>query len=141
MKRTHRKRRSTWIDITFSFAIIALTVSAIYLISLNNQKRGCRFTLTRNKLPPDSSSDRHDSIPSYPGIKIITETSNDTYSCHSPSNIRKVYIVPFNEAISNYISYTKQSLFNYYGKNMKKLSDTFKGELNISFETLVTSFR
>ena len=38
MKRTHRKRRSTWIDITFSFAIIALTVAAIYLISLNNEK-------------------------------------------------------------------------------------------------------
>ena len=33
MKNTHRKRRSSWIDITFSIAIIALTVSAIYLIS------------------------------------------------------------------------------------------------------------
>ena len=132
MTRTHRKRRSTWIDITFSIAIIALTVAAIYLISLNNKDTAAPPPKTQ---AADSAPVVIDTIDSsYPGIKIITETSNDTYSPFAIQYPQSLHS-PFNDAISTYISHAKQGYLAAMEKNRELASD-FKGELNISFETL-----
>ena len=131
MKNTHRKRRSSWIDITFSIAIIALTVSAIYLISQTTKNEASSLPEKKQA----STSVVIDTIDShYPGIKIITETSNDTYipfAIQYPQSLHS----SFNEAISRYISTAKQNYLTTMEEN-KKLGSKFTGELNISFETL-----
>ncbi|MFJ7934900.1 polysaccharide deacetylase family protein [Sporosarcina sp. NPDC096371] len=132
MKRSDRKRRSTWIDITFSFAIIALTVAAIYLISLNNKSEIASPPKTQAAAPTPVVVDTIDS--SYPGIKIITETSNDTYSPFAIQYPQSSHNT-FNDAISAYISQAKQSYLTALEKNREQ-STNHKGELNISFETL-----
>ena len=133
MKKTHRKRRSSWIDVAFSIAIIALTVSAIYLISLTTKNEVAALPDKKQTATPTpvviDTIDSH-----YPGIKIITETSNDVFmpfAIQYPQSLHS----PFNEAISKYITTAKQSYLATMEEN-KKLGDTFKGELNISFETL-----
>lgn len=132
MTRTHRKRRSTWIDITFSIAIIALTMAAIYLISLNNGKAVASPSKTQTADPTPVVIDTIDS--SYPGIKIITETSNDTYSPFAIQYPQSLHSA-FNDAISGYISYTKKNYLTAMEKNREQVN-RYKGELNISFETL-----
>ncbi|WP_203246701.1 polysaccharide deacetylase family protein [Sporosarcina beigongshangi] len=132
MTRTHRKRRSTWIDITFSATIIALTVATIYLISINNKSTAAPPPKTQATKPTPVVIDTIDS--SYPGIKIITETSNDPYSPFAIQYPQSLHST-FNDAISAYISHTKKSYLTAMEKN-RELASEYKGELNISFETL-----
>ncbi|WP_218624958.1 polysaccharide deacetylase family protein [Sporosarcina sp. E16_3] len=131
MKYTHRKRRSAWIDVTFSIAIIALTVSAIYLISQTTKNEASSLP----KKKQAAASVVIDTIDSnYPGIKIITATSNDAYipfAIQYPQSLHST----FNEAISKYITIAKQNYLATMEEN-KKTSSEFTGELNISFETL-----
>ncbi|WP_318614284.1 polysaccharide deacetylase family protein [Sporosarcina sp. YIM B06819] len=133
MTKTHRKRRSTWIDITFSFTIIGLTVAAIYLFSLGNKNNAAASPPKTQAANPDSVLiDTIDS--NYPGIKIITETSNDTYSPFAIQYPQSLHNT-FNDAISTYISKAKQNYLIEMEKN-SELASHYKGELNISFETL-----
>lgn len=131
MKNTHRKRRSSWIDVTFSIAIIALTVSAIYLISQTTKNEASSLPKKKQAV----ASVIIDTIDShYPGIKIITETSNDVeipFAIQYPQSLHS----PFNEAISKYITTAKQNYLAIMEEN-KKLGSKLTGELNISFETL-----
>ncbi len=55
MKKTHRKRRSSWIDVTFSIAIIALTVSAIYLISQTTKNEAASLPEKKQAAAPTPS--------------------------------------------------------------------------------------
>lgn len=131
MKNTHRKRRSFWIDITFSIAIIGLTISAIYLISQTTKNEASSLPEKKQ----GSSSIIIDTIDShYPGIKIITETSNDTYTPFAIQYPQSLHS-SFNEAISKYITTAKKKYLTTMDEN-KKLGRKFTGELNISFETL-----
>ncbi|MCG7335463.1 polysaccharide deacetylase family protein [Sporosarcina sp. ACRSM] len=129
MKRTHRKRRSFWIDMTFSIAIITLTVAAIYLISQASKKDTAS---SGGAAPTPITIDTIDS--NYPGIKIIIETSNDPFSPFAIQYPQSKHS-HFNDEISTYIKKAKQ---DYLVKmNDKKQKDNAKtGELNISFETL-----
>jgi len=131
MKNTHRKRRSSWIDITFSIAIIALTLSAIYLISQTTKNEASSLP-KKKQASPSIVVDTIDSH--YPGIKIITETSNDTYSPFAIQYPQSLHN-PFNEAISKYITTAKKNYLTTMNEN-KKNGSKFTGELNISFETL-----
>ncbi|MFC5590349.1 polysaccharide deacetylase family protein [Sporosarcina soli] len=134
MKRTHRKRRSLWIDATFSIAIITLTVAAIYLISLTSKNDEASSTGSDNRTKPSPVIiDTTDS--NYPGIKIITETSNDLFSPFAIQYPQSIHN-HFNEEISAYIKKAKQ---DYLAKmeEEKKLGNDTTGELNISFETLL----
>ena len=129
MKKTHRKRRSIWIDITFSLAIITLTVAAIYLVSLTTKNEAAPSSDVKSSTAP--SPVVVDTIDSnYPGIKIITETSNDPsspFAIQYPQSIHS----DFNEEISTYIKKAKK---NYL---LETEEDSQLGsELNISFETL-----
>ena len=133
MTRTHRKRRSIWIDVTFSIAIITLTIAAIYLISLSTKDGiAAQPDKNANAVPTPVIVDTIDS--NYPGIKIITETSNDTYAPFAIQYPQSLHS-EFNEVISAYIASAKQSYLTTMQKNKEQGSD-IKGELNISFETL-----
>ncbi len=133
MKRKHKKHRSSWIDVTFSIAIVMLTVSAIYLISLTTKNEAA--AQPDKKLAATSTPVVVDTIDShYPGIKIITETSNDLFTpfaIQCPQNIHS----SFNEDISHYIKHAKEKYLTIMEEN-KQLGNKLKGELNISFETL-----
>ncbi|KAA0965195.1 polysaccharide deacetylase family protein [Sporosarcina sp. ANT_H38] len=133
MKITHRKRRSSWIDVTFSIAIVALTVSAIYLISQTTKNEAASLHEKKQGANPApvviDTSDSH-----YPGIKLITETSNDLYTPFAIQYPQSLHS-PFNEAISTYIKNAKQDYLTTMTEN-RKSDSKIKGELNISFETL-----
>ncbi len=132
MKRTYRKRRSTWIDITFSIAIIALTVAAIYLVSLSNKNEAASPPKKQTAAPNPVVVDTIDS--NYPGIKIITETSNETYSPFAIQYPQSLHS-EFNDKISAYITKAKRNYLTTMEKN-RELANDYMGELNISFETL-----
>lgn len=133
MKRKYQKRRSSWIDITFSIIIVTLTVSAIYLFSLSTRNEAA--TLTEKKQAAGPAKVIIDTIDShYKGIKIITETSNDLdkpYAIQYPQSLHSA----FNKEISLYIETAKQNYLTTMEEN-KQLSSDIKGELNISFQTL-----
>ncbi|MFJ7936293.1 polysaccharide deacetylase family protein [Sporosarcina sp. NPDC096371] len=128
MKKTHRKRRSFWIDVTFSIVIIALTVSAISLISLST--KGKDTLLPENKHAVDQTNVVVDTTDSqYTDIKIITETSNDLYTPFSIQYPQSLHS-PFNKAIASYINDAKQGyLTKHNGSKLKR-------KMNISLEIL-----
>lgn len=133
MKKPHRKRRSSWIDFTFSIVIIALTVSAIYLVSLTTKNETA--SPPENKKAATSAGVVVDTIDShYPGIKLITETSNDIYAPFAIQYPQSLHST-FNKAISSYIKDAKRDYLTTMEEN-KQGSGELKGELNISFETL-----
>ena len=75
-----------------------LTVSAIYLISLTTKNEAC--CTPDKKLAATSTPVVVDTIDShYPGIKIITETSNDLYTPFAIQYPQSLHS-SFNEAIS-----------------------------------------
>ncbi|MFS0689082.1 polysaccharide deacetylase family protein [Sporosarcina sp. 179-K 8C2 HS] len=132
MKRKSYKSRSVWIDITFSIAIVLLTLSAIFLV----------FTTEHG--PTASPPDRNGStgVPTeteqidsnYPGIKIITKTSNDKnapFAIQYPQSIH----TNFNTEVKNYITEV-QSRFMEMMIEKKRHDNNTTGELNISYETL-----
>ncbi|GKV65410.1 MULTISPECIES: polysaccharide deacetylase family protein [unclassified Sporosarcina] len=128
MKKTHRKRRSLWIDVTLSIIIIALTVSAISLITLTTKGEAALFPKNKQDVTPAPVAvDAADS--NYPDIKVITETSNDLYT---PFTIQypQSFHSSINEAISSYIEDAKH---NYLTKHN---GSKFKNELKISYEIL-----
>ena len=128
MKKTHRKCRSFWIDVTFSIVIIALTVSAISLISLTTKKETA--SLPENNQATTQAPVVVDTTDSnYPDIKIITETSNDLYTPFSIQYPQSLHS-PFNKAIASYIKDAKQGyLTKHNGSKLKR-------KMNISLEIL-----
>ena len=81
MRKTHKKRRSVWVDLVFSTIIFSIILTGIIII----------FTSTKNKAISPSENTNNaagtkfpiltDTIDSnYPGIKIITKISNDPHA-------------------------------------------------------------
>ena len=132
MKKTHRKSRSLWIDSAFSIAIILFTLIAIYLISINlKEQPEPEQVVTKNAKPNPVTTETIDST--YPGIKIITQTSNDSFNPFAiqyPQSVHK----QFNDEISLYINVAKE---NYLKAMTIAKSNELRnnGELNISFQT------
>ncbi|MBO0603299.1 polysaccharide deacetylase family protein [Sporosarcina sp. E16_3] len=128
MKKTHRNRRSFWIDVTFSIVIIALTVSAISLISLTAKKETAsppenKKTTTQAPVVVDTTDSN------YPAIKISTETSNDLYTPFSIQYPQSLHS-PFNKAITSYIKDAKRGYLNKHdGSKLKR-------KMNISLDIL-----
>lgn len=128
MNKTHRKRRSFWIDVTFSIIIIALTVSVISLISLTAKKETASHP--DNKQATTQAPVAVDTTDSnYPDIKIITETSNDLYTPFSIQYPQSLHS-PFNKAIASYINDAKQGYFT------KHNGSELNRKMNISLEIL-----
>ncbi|BAQ11703.1 peptidoglycan N-acetylglucosamine deacetylase a [Bacillus sp. OxB-1] len=132
MKKINRRRRSYWIDFTFSVTIITLTVAAIYLI----------FHTQKQEAAASSKKERQSAAPTivesidsnYPGIKIITETSNDRFAPYAIQYPQSLH-TDFNEEVSTYINTAKDNYLVLMKEN-KKLGMDPDGELNVSFETM-----
>lgn len=133
MKRSYRKFRSVWIDITFSVTIILLTLSAILLIYPFEDRQSSQPDVNKTGSSPPIEIEEIDS--NYPGVKIITKTSNDLnapFAIQYPQSIHNL----FNKEIVEYIS-EAQSDYLELMNNKRKLDEKTTGELNISFETIL----
>lgn len=134
MKKIHNKRRASWIDILLTFSIFTLIVGGGYLLfsSKNNETH----SPSKNKGHTASASSTVDTIASnYPGIKIITEISNDSeipFAIQYPQSTHET----FNKKIKSYIKKVKNSYLTEITE-YKQVGGEITGELNISFETYV----
>ncbi|MBB4824207.1 peptidoglycan/xylan/chitin deacetylase (PgdA/CDA1 family) [Sporosarcina luteola] len=125
-----KPRRKVWIDFAFSIAIITLTIAAIFIVSSPGHKKE-----QKNNSTNATASVSIESIEStYPGIKIVTEMSNDKkapYAIQYPQSTHN----QFNEEVLSYINNER----SHFLKRMDQLSKVKKdptGELNISFKTM-----
>ncbi|QTD41471.1 polysaccharide deacetylase family protein [Sporosarcina sp. Te-1] len=125
-----KPRRKIWIDFAFSIAIITLTITAIFIISSPGLKKE-----QKNNSTNATASVSIESIEStYPGIKIVTEMSNDKkapYAIQYPQSTHNL----FNEKVLSYIN-DERSNFLKRMDQLKKIKKDPTGELNISFETM-----
>lgn len=133
MKKTQRRRRSFWIDITFSVTIIALTAAAIYLI-FTTQKQEAAASPDKQKKKALAPTIIETIDSNYPGIKIITETSNDPFAPYAIQYPQSIHTA-FNDEVLTYINDARDNYLVLMKEN-KKLGIETNGELNVSFETL-----
>lgn len=132
MNRSHRKRRTSWIDITFSITLVALTIATIFLAFIYIKNEHVQFPQNiKNVTSTPTVIDTIDS--NYPGIKIITETSNDSYAPFAIQYPQSLHS-SFNDDVSTYIKNAKQDYLTKMEEN-KQIGAESPGELNISFET------
>ncbi|MDW0118430.1 polysaccharide deacetylase family protein [Sporosarcina thermotolerans] len=138
MKKLRHKTRSIWIDIIFSSTIILLTVTAILLILSSNKNHTASTPIVNEEEPTVASSIETEVIDSnYPGIKIVTKTSNDKkapFAIQYPQST----IDSFNERVLNYVMNVQEE-YKETMNNKSLLDENTKGELNISYETLAHS--
>lgn len=133
MKRKHQKVRSIWIDITFSVAIILLTVSAILLVFKTEDRKN--VSQQDEKVSSSSAPIETEQIDSnYPGIKIITKTSNDPnapFAIQYPQSVHNT----FNTEVKKYIDKVQATYLESISEK-KQYNKKTTGELNVSYETL-----
>lgn len=125
------RKRGRWIDITFIITILALSSLTIFLLTLPNPAKKEKEVVSAN-FPTEPKEQINESDSVYPGIRIITETSNDEktpYAIQFPqSNVPE-----FNNLVKTYTN----NLKTLYLKEADSLSESnihSSGELNISFE-------
>ncbi|MFJ5769411.1 polysaccharide deacetylase family protein [Psychrobacillus sp. NPDC093180] len=125
------KKRGRWIDITFIIIILTLSSLMVFLLMLPNPAKKEKEVVSANTPTiPKEQINESDSV--YPGIRIITEMSNDEktpYAIQFPqSNVPE-----FNDTVRAYTNQIKTSYLN----QKDDLTDSNihpSGELNISFE-------
>lgn len=126
-----KKRHNIWIDFVFSIVIMVLiTVGVLLFFSDNNKSASSSDNSDESEIQP-SMIETIDS--NYPGIKIITETSNDDFAPFAIQYPQSIH-TDFNNSILSYIDKTK----NQYIQTMstyKENNGKIHGELNISFKT------
>lgn len=129
MKFKKRKRRSLWIDMAFSAAIISMTAIALLLI-FNTSDSSTSASPNKKDEPKKLEFVVNSTDSSFPGVKIVTETTNDPNQPYAIQYPQSEY-PEFNEQILQYIDQWKKQ----YVETDAQDSSTPK-ELNISFETL-----
>ena len=135
MKKTKRKFRfNIWIDITFSIAIILLTLSAILLLFSSEQKQEATEMPERDKTNASPTVLVEKINSNYPGVKIVTKTSNDRnapFAIQYPQSLHN----SFNEEIVDYIKKAQTNYIDLINKE-RTFDENVIGELNIAFETI-----
>lgn len=130
---THAKppKKGRWIDIAFITAIISLSSLVAILLFFSTSNKSEREIGTAS--PPDKTKEEiNESDSVYPGVRIITETSNDEFS---PFAIQypQSNVPSFNEKVKTYTQQLK-TLYLEETKYIRETKKYNKGELNISFE-------
>ena len=109
MKKTHHERRVAWADILVICVISIFILGAGILLFLSQDNMA--HSPSKNKDHTTSVLSTVDTIDSnYPGIKIITEVSNDLeipFAIQYPQSTH----VAFNETIKSYIKKGRKELF------------------------------
>ncbi|MEG0451232.1 MAG: polysaccharide deacetylase family protein [Lysinibacillus sp.] len=129
MKNTFRKKRGPWIDLLLIGAIAILGGAIVFLTNLNEKSI---FQKSQNAAPNEITSDISEEESTFPGVKIITDISNDEkmpFAIQYPST----NFDTLNEAITTYIDDSKK----YYISMMRLQKDVKEhtGELNIRLDT------
>ncbi|MCM3743576.1 polysaccharide deacetylase family protein [Sporosarcina luteola] len=133
MNRKRHNARSVGIDITFSIAIVLLTISAILLVFMT-EKDGTASQPDEKETISSIPVETEQIDSNYPGIKIITKTSNDKnapYAIQYPQSIH----TSFNTEVKSYIEEV-QARYLETMIEKKRLDGKTSGELNVSYETL-----
>ena len=132
MKKIDNKRHSSRIDIIASIVVLSLVVVSVFLfISITKEKTNPPLTNKSNKALASTVTDSIDS--KYPGIKIITEISNDEsapFALQYPQSEHS----SFNKKVNTYVEDAKDNYLNELTEH-KQQDGKFSSELNISFET------
>ncbi|WP_301110170.1 polysaccharide deacetylase family protein [Sporosarcina sp.] len=134
MKFKKRKRRSLWIDVAFSSAIMAMIAIALLLIfNTSNGFMSASPNKSTNKAKEEPKSEVliNSSDSNFAGIKIVTETTNDPKQPFAIQYPQSEYD-EFNGRILAYIDQWKSR----YLESSHKGQDSDTKELNISFETV-----
>ncbi|MEK4423882.1 polysaccharide deacetylase family protein [Solibacillus sp. FSL K6-1523] len=129
MKNKPRKKRGPWIDLLLIGAIFALGGAIVFLTNLNGKSL---FQKDENAASNNITSDISEEESSFPGVKIITDISNDKkmpFAIQYPLTKFEA----LNEAITTYIDDSK----DYYISMMRLQKDVEEhmGELNIRLDT------
>lgn len=133
MKKIHHKRRRPRIDILFTFVISTLILGAGYLLFLSSNGSASPSKNKGHATAPPSTIDTMDS--KYPGIKIISEISNDLdipFAIQYPQSAHET----FNDTIKTYIKKANNAYLTEIMEQQKP-KNKLTAELNISFETYV----
>ncbi|WP_391207190.1 polysaccharide deacetylase family protein [Psychrobacillus sp. L4] len=124
-------KRSRWIDIMFIVAILSLSSLIAFLLWIPNSSKKQENNITANQ-PIRAAEEVNEKASVYPGIRIITETSNDVFT---PFAIQypQSDVPSFNKIVKEYTQNFKTLYLDetkYFGETKKHT----KSELNISFE-------
>ncbi|PID21528.1 1,4-beta-xylanase [Sporosarcina sp. P3] len=132
MKDTNKKRRSVWIDRALIITIISLVSITLLLIVnvMKNKEASPAKQVTHEVIPaPKQEVSVESSTSPYPGIKMLTEKTDDS---QYPFVIRypETEYDPFNQQVLDYVDELKTT----YAAQQQKKNRVSK--LDVSFETL-----
>jgi len=128
MKTPYRKRRGIWIDLLLISTIALLGSAIVYLTVLNDEP----IFQTEEQSAKDTPSNISEEKSSFPGVRIVTDISNDEqmpFAIQYPLTEHET----FNNTVLSYINEAK----DYYISMMRLQQNVhdLTGELNISLQT------
>lgn len=135
MKNERRKRRGPWIDLILIGAIIALTSAVVFFTIINPESKFQQAGDNDKNSSDTINNEVTESQSSFPGIRIVTDTSNDQkmpYAIQYPQADSDI----FNKTVLDFITESKENYIAAMRVNKNIDGDQIEqGELNISFET------
>ncbi|WP_042470496.1 polysaccharide deacetylase family protein [Bacillus ndiopicus] len=135
MKNERRKRRGPWIDLILIGAIIVLAAAIVFFTVINPESKFQQANESEQTETDAFQGEVTESQSSFPGIRIVTDTSNDKimpYAIQYPQSNSD----SFNKVVTKFITASKEKYIAEM--RLEKNVDDNKvepGELNISFET------
>lgn len=135
MKNERRKRRGPWIDLFLIGSIIILALAIVFFSIADKDFKFQKTSASQHSEEETHSSEITETKSSFPGITIITDTSNDDTMPYAIQYPQTKYDT-FNKTLLQYITISKEQYTNAMRlkKNVEK-KEPVQGELNISFET------
>lgn len=136
MKNQDRKRRGPWIDILLIGSIIILASAIAFFTVIGNDFKFQKTSASENeKHAEQQSSEITEAESKFPGIRIVTDISNDDTMPYAIQYPQTEYD-DLNESILHYITVSKDRYITAMRlKTNAEKDETKSGELNISFET------
>lgn len=134
MRKNEGNRRSSWIDIKATVIILSLVAGGLFfslILTMDNNKKS--FVNKSSKVLASTITNSTNS--NYPGIKIVSEISNDE-STHFALQYPQSEHNSFNEKTKSYIEKIKATYLEEMTE-YNKFGGELAGELNVSFETIV----
>lgn len=133
VKKNEGNGRSRWIDIKATVIILSLVVSGVFftlLLTMDNKK-----SIVKKSSKVLASTITNSTNSNYPGIKIVSEISNDEVT-HFALQYPQSDHNSFNEKIKSYIEKIKMNYLDEMA-DYNQLGGKLSGELNVSFKTIV----
>ncbi|MFJ7731365.1 polysaccharide deacetylase family protein [Lysinibacillus sp. NPDC097231] len=126
-----RRKRGPMIDFLLIGLILTLTTIILVIILSKDDFKFQKISASKETNSDSISSNLSTESSAFPGIRIVTDVSNDTltpFAIHYPQTDNEA----FNNAVLQYITDSKENYLTSMKKNKDKEA---MGELNISLET------